>query len=160
MPPSRREPEFVLSTLDRLIDREPQVVTEARSRWVGPIEEIRETVFSDLVRLLNARRPLVELPAGPGHLQRSPLAYGLPDFTHLGMETADDRELLRAAIESAIRRFEPRLSRVIVSPPEVEPNGRSLRFRVDAVLNIKPAPEVLSFDSVLLLPTRAFELRG
>jgi type VI secretion system protein ImpF len=146
--------------MDRLIDHEPEADTEARAGWVGPLEAVKDSVRANLVALLNARRPLVELPAGPNHLQRSVLAYGLPDFTHFGMETADERELLRSAIEAAIRRFEPRLSRVVVSPPEIDPNGRSLRFQVDAVLNVKPAPEVVSFDSVLLLPTRTFELRG
>ena len=110
--------------------------------------------------LLNSRRWIVDLPSGRHHLHRSLLAYGLPDFVHVSMETVDEREMLRASIESLIRRFEPRLSRVVVSTPEPEPTGRNLRFQVEAVLNLKPAPEVVTFDSVLLMPTRTFELRG
>jgi len=157
---SRTEPEFVLSALDRLIDREPYSPVDSRPGWVGPLSDIKASVLSNLSWLLNSRRSLVELPAGRSHLSRSLLAFGLPDFTHLGMETAEEKESLRAAIETAIRRFEPRLTQVEVSPPEIEPTGQYLRFRVDAVLNLKPAPEVVVFDSVLLLPSRSFELRG
>jgi type VI secretion system protein ImpF len=157
---SRTEPEFVLSALDRLIDREPDLTFEVRHGLVGPLDRIKESILSNLSWLLNSRRSLVELPAGRNHLSQSVLGFGLPDFTHLSMETAQEKELLRTAIEAAIRRFEPRLTQVEVSPPEIEPSGRNLRFRVDAVLNIKPAPEVVSFDSVLLFPSRSFELRG
>jgi len=76
------------------------------------------------------------------------------------MGTAREKESLRAAIEWAIRRFEPRLTQVEVSSPEIDPKTGNLRFRVDAILNIRPAPEAVIFDSVLLLPSRSFELRG
>jgi type VI secretion system protein ImpF len=158
--PSRVEPEFVLSVLDRLIDDEPDDPDEIRPHWVGSLEQIKDSVRSNLIWLLNSRRALVDLPPGRHHLQRSLLAYGLPDFTHVSIGTTDERDLLRAAIESVIRRFEPRLSQVVVSRPEAEPNGRNLQFQVTAVLNVRPVPEHVSFDSVLLLPARTFELRG
>jgi type VI secretion system protein ImpF len=154
------EPEFVLSVLDRLIDREPESTEESKPGAIGSVEEIKISVRSNLMWLLNSRRSLIELPSGRQHLQRSPLAFGLPDFVHVSMETVDERETLRAAIESLIRRFEPRLSRVVVSTPEPEPAGRNLRFQVEAMLNLQPAPEVVTFDSVLVMPTRTFELRG
>jgi type VI secretion system protein ImpF len=156
----RNEPEFVLSTLDRLIDHEPEVIDESRPRWVGTIEEIKDSVRSNLTWVLNSRRCLIELPAGRNHLQSSLLAYGLPDFTHVSVGTTEERELLRAAIESAIRRCEPRLTRVVVSRPEADPSGEKLRFQADAILNVKPAPEAVTFDSVLLVPSRTFQMRG
>jgi type VI secretion system protein ImpF len=160
MPSLRAEPEFVLSALDRLIDLEPELAADARDGRAGPLDRVKESIRSNLTWLLNSRRPLVDLPPGRHHLQRSLLTYGLPDFAHLSMETAEEREALRAAIEAAIRRFEPRLSRVVVNPPGAEPSGGNLRFQVDAILDVRPAPEVVTFDSVLLLPARAFELRG
>jgi type VI secretion system protein ImpF len=153
-------PEYVLSVLDRLYDDAPDEPEEPRPRWFGTREDIKQSVLTNLGWVLNARRCLVEVPDGRDHLRRSVLAYGLPDFAPMSMETDDQREELRAAIESAIRRFEPRLSRVTVGPPEPEPSSRNLRFQVDAMLVLRPAPEFVSFDSVLLLPARAFELRG
>ncbi len=155
------EPEFVLSVLDRLIDRDPhELVEEARAGIVGSLEAIKDSVRENLMWLLNSRRSLVDLPPGRQHLQQSLFAYGLPDFVHVSMETVNEREALRTAIESAIRRYEPRLSRVVVSLPELEPAGQSLRFQVEAMLNLKPAPEAVTFDSVLLLPSRSFQLRS
>src|SRR5437763_8274843 len=114
MPRSRTEPEFVLSALDRLIDHEPDSAFEVRHGLVGPLDRIKESILSNLSWLLNSRRSIVELPSGRNHLARSVLAFGLPDFTHLGMETAQEKESLRAAIEATIRRFEPRLTQVEV----------------------------------------------
>jgi type VI secretion system protein ImpF len=160
MPPAGTEPEFVLSALDRLIDHEPDVPEDVSPQWVGSLERIKDSVRSNLMWLLNSRRSLIELPPGQHHLQRSLLAYGLPDFVHVSMGTFDEREALRAAIESLIRRYEPRLSRVVVTTPEPEPNGRDLHFQVEAILNVKPIPEFVAFDSVLLMPARTFEMRG
>jgi type VI secretion system protein ImpF len=156
----RADPRYVLSPLDRLIDDRPEAEWDDRVGLVGTMDQVKKSVYDNVVLLLNSKRPLVALPAGRHPLQRSLLAYGLPDFTHLGMETADDQELLRTAIESAIRRFEPRLTRVSVSAPEVVQQSRNLRFQITAVLNVKPAPEILTFDSTLLMPARKFELRG
>jgi type VI secretion system protein ImpF len=160
MSPAGGEPEFVLSVFDRLCDDAPESPAEDRPLWIGPRETVKRLVLNNLSWVLNARRYVGELPGGAHHLQRSVLGYGLPDFSGMTMETAADREALREAIESAVRRFEPRLSRVRVSPPQVETGGRDLRFQIDAVLQLWPAPEFVSFDSVLLLPVRAFELRG
>jgi len=157
---SRTEPEFVLSALDRLVDREPDSAVEPGPGWVGPLQQVKESVLANLMWLLNSRRCLVDVPPGRNHLAQSLLAFGLPDFSHLSMETADEKEMLRSAIESVIRRFEPRLVQVEVSSPEIAAAGRHLRFHVNAILNVKPAPEVVTFDSVLLLPSRSFELRG
>lgn len=158
MPFAPREPEYVLSVFDRLYDDRPDEPEETRPRWFGSRTEIRRSVFENLRWLLNARRSLLEFPAGRSLLDRSVLAYGLPDFSHMTIETADQREELREAIESAIRRFEPRLTRVRVRPPEEDQGNRDLRFQVDAVMLLRPAPEFVSFDSVLHLPVREFEL--
>jgi len=152
------EPEFVLSVFDRLCDNFPSEVSEDRPLRVGPRDVVKASVLKNIDWLLNSRRYIGAIPGNP-HLDRSVLTYGLPDFSQLTMDTSDDREELRSAIESAIRRFEPRLTHVIVSPPEFAERG-DLRFQIDAFLRLRPAPEFVSFDSVLLLSLRTFELRG
>jgi type VI secretion system protein ImpF len=156
----RMDQEFVLPVLDRLIDNEPEEPSESRPRWIGAKRQIQDSVRANLHWILNSRRPLVELPPGKNHLQRSLLAYGLHDFTHVSISTAEERELLRGAIEAAIRHFEPRLIQVHVSRPESDSSGQNVLFKIEAVLNVKPAPERVTFDSVLMLPGRTFELRG
>jgi len=78
MPPSWIGPEFVLSAFDRLIDQEPEVAAEARPRWVGPVDQIKESIQANLMWLLNSRRSLIELPPGRHPLQRSLLAMACP----------------------------------------------------------------------------------
>ena len=160
MTSASREPEFVLSVFDRLYDDDPDEATESRPCWVGPREVVKASVLLNIARVLNARRFVGELPGGTPHLERSVLAYGMPDFSGLTMASPDDRERLRAAIESAVRRFEPRLTGVKVSPPDVTSGGVDLRFRIDAVLSLRPVLEPVTFDSVLLLSVRSFEVRG
>jgi len=55
----RTEPEFVLSALDRLIDRPPDSDFEAEHGLVGPLDRIKESVLTNLSWLLNARQSLI-----------------------------------------------------------------------------------------------------
>lgn len=161
MPPTPARPGrgHVLPLLDRLTDDEPGRDADSRPRWRGSREDIKASVLENLSWVLNARRSIVRVPPSATHLLRSVAAYGLPDFTEANMESSDHRESLRSAIESVIKRFEPRLAQVYVSPPEVKADSRDLWFNVSAVLNIRPTPEPIQFDSVLRLPERAFDVR-
>ncbi|MCI0458111.1 MAG: type VI secretion system baseplate subunit TssE [Gemmataceae bacterium] len=83
------------------------------------------------------------------HASRSVAAYGLSDFSHETAADADARHRLKRAIEEAIARFEPRLTRVRVTPEPPQPHERALRFRIDAVLRVDPVREPVSFDTVV-----------
>ncbi len=41
-----------------------------------------------------------------------------------------------------------------------DPHDRSLRFRIDALLQAEPAPEPIAFDSVLEPVSRSVEIRS
>jgi type VI secretion system protein ImpF len=97
---------------------------------------------------------------GLPHLDASAWSYGLADLSASSLTSAVDRERLRLAIEAAIRRFEPRLQGVEVTPVEARASDRSIRFRIDAMLRVDPAPEPVTFDSMLQLTTKAFHVRG
>ena len=49
----------------------------------------------------------------------------------------------------AIRRFEPRLEKVTVRIELPDESNPSMRFRVDAPLQVEPAPEPVSFETIL-----------
>ncbi|MEO6810401.1 MAG: type VI secretion system baseplate subunit TssE, partial [Isosphaeraceae bacterium] len=79
---------------------------------------------------------------------------------HSSMSSSEDQVALRQLVESAIARFEPRLTQVNVSMVEGKQFDRTLRFRIDGILEVEPTPEAVSFDSVLQLLTKTFTLEG
>lgn len=133
------------SMLDRLID--PESAGTAWRRGYGE-EQMVGAVLRDLEVLLNTR-PAYEGPADEYlQVQQSIVAFGLPDLGMFGTSTADQRTALGQALEGVIQRFEPRLCQVRATLLEVgDSKNRTVRFRIDAKLNMDPSPEV-SFETI------------
>ena len=112
----RADLDLVPSVFDRLIDADPGVSTEPQVHRSVRLAQLKESVKRDLEWLLNTKRTVMEIPAGLRHLHASLLTFGLPDFTHASLNRADDKRALQLAVEAAIRRFEPRLKDVVVTP--------------------------------------------
>jgi type VI secretion system protein ImpF len=159
MPRPDIEQPLVPSVLDRLVDLEPKISTEPPASRSRSLVQVKEAVKRDLEWLLNCKQPLGALTGLP-HLDASAWSYGLPDLSASSFTSAVDRERLRLAIEGAIRRFESRLQGVEVTQLEARASDRSIRFRIDAMLRVDPAPEPVTFDSMLQLTTKAFQVRG
>jgi type VI secretion system protein ImpF len=159
MPRPDIEQPLVPSVLDRLVDLEPKISTEPPASRSRSLVQIKEAVKRDLEWLLNSKQTLGALTGLP-HLDASAWSYGLPDLSASSLASAVDRERLRLAIEAAIRRFEPRLQGVEVTQVEARASDRSIRFRIDAMLRVDPAPEQVTFDSMFQLATKAFQVRG
>ena len=147
------------SVLDRLIDLDPRSSAEPQASRARLLAQIKESVKRDLEWLLNTKLT-ARVPPGLPDLRDSLLSYGLPEFSHSSLSSSQDQLKLRAAIESAIRRFEPRLTGVAVALIEGREFERALRFRIDAMLRVDPAPEPISFDSLLQLHTKAFVVKA
>jgi type VI secretion system lysozyme-like protein len=74
--------------------------------------------------------------------------YGIPDFTGLNLSLPSERERTRQAIERAIRDFEPRLKSVVVTvTANADRADRRMRLRITGVLQTRPRPESVEFDS-------------
>ncbi|WP_435020238.1 type VI secretion system baseplate subunit TssE [Tundrisphaera sp. TA3] len=162
MPPTPSDPIPTLSILDRLVDDAPAATSEAvaaRADRARILARMKESVQRDLEWLLNTKQSIVDRPPGLAHLDRSLLAYGLPDFSASSLDDGKERDRLLRAVEEAIRRFEPRLAAVRARLEEGRDTERSLRFRIDALLRLDPDPEAVSFDSTLNLGTKAFVVR-
>jgi type VI secretion system protein ImpF len=159
MPRPDIEQPLVPSVLDRLVDFEPKISTEPPASRSRSLVQVKDAVKRDLEWLLNSKQTLGALTGLP-HLDASAWSYGLADLSASSLTSAVDRERLRLAIEAAIRRFEPRLEGVEVTPVEARASDRSIRFRIDAMLRVDPAPEPVTFDSMLQLTTKAFHVRG
>jgi type VI secretion system protein ImpF len=136
------------SLLDRLIDDEPDRKSDSTKRPADAAHEFRASVQRDTENLLNTRRrwPAVR---GIPDLAPSCLDYGIPDPTGLDLSTPELRESFRQEVEKTLLMYEPRFRSVRVSFPENDDAGRTVHFRVDAVLDMDPVPEPLTLDSVL-----------
>ncbi len=151
---------LVISILDRMIDQEPGGLPSSQAESSRELALIKASVKRDLEWLLNSKQPLLDPPADLRHIRRSLLTFGLPDFTASSLSSTKDQDALRRAIEEAVRRFEPRLADVTVRLEAGREFDRSLRFRIDGMLQVDPEPEPVTFDSVLQLNTRDFVVQG
>jgi type VI secretion system protein ImpF len=152
---------IVPSVLDRLLDDSPGTSREPTAGGFQTVRELERSVARDLEALLNTRQEtLVALPEEFVEVNRSLLTYGLPDFTLFSLDSDDDRSRVRRVVEQAIAEFEPRLERVQVILQTSRGNERGLRFRIDALLKVDPAPEPVTFDAVLQLSTQQYIVKG
>jgi type VI secretion system protein ImpF len=148
-----------LSVLDRLVDFEPEARNEAPASRSKALRQVKQSLRRDLEWLLNTRR-VFEVPPDLPLVADSMLAYGLPDFTNLSVKSAGDQHDLTHALESALKRFEPRLEDVVVTVATASVLERAFRFRIEARLRIDPVPEPISFDTTLQLGSGNFAVKG
>jgi len=115
------------------------------------LDAFRNSVQRDLEMLLNARCRFRSWPSEWRWLQKSPLAFGIPDCTAGSFGDPREREALRAEIETTIRRFEPRFVQLSVSLLDIEQRNTNstLRLRIDGLMHADPAPEPVSFDTTV-----------
>jgi type VI secretion system protein ImpF len=149
------------SVVDRLIDMEPREAVDPQFSRAKMLKEYRAAVRRDLQWLLNTRR--INESAGPDMpvLQRSLFNYGLPDFSTYSLNSPGDRAQLTSHIEDTIEIFEPRLRDVKVTVLQSEGGDtRILRFKIEALLVMDPAPEQIFFDGIRDPGNGEFQLLG
>jgi type VI secretion system protein ImpF len=153
------ERSVTLSVLDRLIDRDPRTSSEPPLSRAQSVRQFKDSVQRDLEWLLNTRRIAVPPEESLRELNRSVYAYGMPDFTAYSLSSPKDRTRLLRSLQAALKLFEPRLANVVVIPLESEGvAARTLRFRIEGLLLMDPAPEQVSFDTVLELTSGQYEI--
>lgn len=148
------------SVLDRLIDYEPEISREPIASRAKTLRQLKMSVRRDLEWLLNSRQVVGGIPAGLKELSRSLATYGLPDFTSVSVKSPAAQTRMRRAIETAISIFEPRLTDVVVTLEPERETERALRFRIDARLLVDPAPEPVTFDTMLQLHSGEYRVQG
>lgn len=136
--------------LDRLIDENPDQERDPPSSAADTMAILRRSVRRDLESLLNARRRWRSWQKSLTELSTSPVGFGIPDFGSGAFNDPRRREELRLEIEDTIRRFEPRFLSVKVHMVDARDRlETTLRLRIDAVLHADPAPEAVTFDTVV-----------
>jgi type VI secretion system protein ImpF len=160
---SRYRPEelVTLSVLDRLFDTNPDERVDPPITRSESLRRMKTALKRDMEWLLNTRRcPIMDTFDDPGELNRSVLNYGLPDISSMSVQSGKDHNRILRQMEDAVQYFEPRLRNVQVSLQPVNRTSRMLRFTIDAMLMIDPAPEQIRFDTVLELSSGDIEVRG
>lgn len=142
------------SLLDRLTEVEEWPTTRSQSTRF-----FRDGLKRDLEWLLNTRQPPIpEIASKPG-AKASVINYGLPDISSLGLNSASDQRALRIAIETCLRNYEPRLMDIRVTLQSSDTTDRRLRFHIEGNMKLDPAPEEISFDTVLELTSGEYKVK-
>jgi len=159
----RWEPEQTVtqSVIERLIDLEPGSTVETPPTRAQSVRQLKSALRRDLEWLLNTRQ--TPFPAGAEYREtsKSLFNYGLEDITSVNWENARDRGRLARFIEEVVHTYEPRIGRLKVVPLEADASSRHiLRFQIEGMLEMDPAPEHVSFDTVLQLTSGEYQVKG
>jgi len=149
-----------LPILDRLLDDEPKIKTEAPMTRTTSLARLKTAVRRDLENLLNTRRTPDYIPDGSVEILRSVYYYGLPDITSMPANFLYEQTKLLQSIETAVKTFEARLDGVKVSLVPVAGQGRVLRFVIDGMLRIDPLPEHVVYDASIELTSLEVSISG
>jgi type VI secretion system protein ImpF len=160
---ARRDTEETVSqsVIERLIDLEPGSHMDPPITRAQSVRQLKAALRRDLEWLLNTRQVAGGVPESYHELESSLYGYGLPDVSNLSGSSNRDRMRLLRLLEDCVSRFEPRLSGVKVNIVDAGSNsGRQLRFQIEALLLMDPAPELISFDTVLQLSSGEYQVKG
>lgn len=128
---------------ERLVDSELNRKEESPPFRVLSRRELWESVRRELGQLLNTRCPV------PLHRlaeeERTVINYGIPDFTSLSPQSANDRKLIAEIIGQTITAYEPRLRNVRVQVEKYEEDERTLQIILEADLLTDLVIEVRSY---------------
>lgn len=150
MPPVDPTP---VNLLPSLVDRLTQPGALGSTGRGAALTLIIESVRLDVEALLNTRRNEDPELAQYPELARSVYAFGMPELVSRPALNTTDRLAIGRAIAETITRYEPRLRDVrttLISP--VDSLERRLKFRIEGILRVEPAPGV-EFETVLELST-------
>jgi type VI secretion system protein ImpF len=157
----RRNQPLLPSVLDRLLDDDPENSRDPPASRYQVLREMKMAVRRDLENLLNTRIRCLNVPENLKELKRSLINYGIPDIAGARLGSAQQREEFCRLLQNIIRQYEPRFLSVTVTPsPATDPQDRTFRFRIDAMLVAEPAPEPIIFDSELRPASGSFEVKG
>ena len=149
------------SVIERLIDLKPGEPADPPQTRAQSVKQLKAALRRDLEWLLNTRQIAGGVPEAYPGLEGSLYSYGLPDVSHLSANSIRDRNRLLRMLENTVTSFEPRLSGVKVNLIDSGSNsGRQLRFQIEALLLMDPAPELVSFDTVLELTSGEYQVKG
>ena len=142
---------FRTTLFDRLLPE-----TEKNYQGIS-LQQLRESVASDLEDLLNSRMAkLNDLIDDFPLAKQSILQFGIIDFVGLSTANPTDRDKICQSIEQSIAAHEPRLRQIKVEMLLDGHNMGALCLSIQAYLNIYPLFEPVIFDALLKPTTQQY----
>lgn len=142
---------FRTTLFDRLLPE-----TEQNYQGIS-LQQLRESVASDLEDLLNSRMAkLDDLIDDFPLVKQSILQFGIIDFVGLSTANPTDRDKICQSIEQSIAAHEPRLRQIKVEMLLDGHNMGALCLSIQAYLNIHPLFEPVIFDALLKPTTQQY----
>ena len=142
---------FRTTLFDRLLPE-----TEQNHQGIS-LQQLRESVASDLEDLLNSRMAkLDDLIDDFPLAKQSILQFGIIDFVGLSTANPTDRDKICQSIEQSIAAHEPRLRQIKVEMLLDGHNMGALCISIQAYLNIHPLFEPVIFDALLKPTTQQY----
>ena len=128
-----------------------RLLPETEKNYQGiSLQQLRESVASDLEDLLNSRMAkLNDLIDDFPLAKQSILQFGIIDFVGLSTANPTDRDKICQSIEQSIAAHEPRLRQIKVEMLLDGHNMGALCLSIQAYLNIYPLFEPVVFDALL-----------
>ena len=149
------------SLLDRLTDLDPRSGGDPHVSLGESLRRFKDSLRRDLEWLLNSRRPPIEIGEQYPEARASLIWYGVPDISSMQRDSRAARERLRRNVQEAIATFEPRLAEVRVTILEGDDDPKQqLRFLIEGMMRVDPAPEQVVFDTLLELSSGDFQVSG
>lgn len=121
------------------------------------LQELRESVATDLEDLLNSRMANFNdsIDAFP-LVKKSIVQFGIIDFVGLSTANPTDRDKICQSIATSITAHEPRLKQIKVEMLLDGQNMGALCLSIQAYLNIHPLYEPVIFDALLKPTTQQY----
>lgn len=121
------------------------------------LQELRESVATDLEDLLNSRMANFNdsIDAFP-LVKKSIVQFGIIDFVGLSTANPTDRDKICQSIAASITAHEPRLKQIKVEMLLDGQNMEALCLSIQAYLNIHPLYEPVIFDALLKPTTQQY----
>ncbi len=121
------------------------------------LQELRESVATDLEDLLNSRMANFNdsIDAFP-LAKKSIVQFGIIDFVGLSTANPTDRDKICQSIAASITAHEPRLKQIKVEMLLDGQNMGALCLSIQAYLNIHPLYEPVIFDALLKPTTQQY----
>ena len=141
--------------LEKRFDR--LLPTTEQDRLGMSLQELRESVATDLEDLLNSRMANFNdsIDAFP-LVKKSIVQFGIIDFVGLSTANPTDRDKICQSIAASITAHEPRLKQIKVEMLLDGQNMGALCLSIQAYLNIHPLYEPVIFDALLKPTTQQY----
>ena len=141
---------LVVPFLDNLIDYNPEQKQSIPDESTHLLQQFKESIRRDLEQLLNTRHRCQSLPSELKYSLGSTLNYGIPDLSSINLIDPTSRVKFCRQLEEVIRQFEPRFKSVkVIADDMLTIHSEEFRFSVEALVEAKPAPILMVFDSTL-----------